>query len=45
MSFQAVADELLAEYFRRSPVLATSVGIHDHDGRWPDLTDSGRRND
>jgi uncharacterized protein (DUF885 family) len=45
MSFQALADELLAEYFRRSPVLATSVGIHDHDGRWPDLTDSGRRND
>ena len=45
MPFQTLVDELLAEYFRRSPVLATTIGIHDHDGRWPDLTDSGRRND
>ena len=45
MAFQTLVDELLAEYFRRSPVHATQVGIHDHDGRWPDLTDAGRADD
>ncbi|HEX7224089.1 MAG TPA: DUF885 domain-containing protein [Candidatus Limnocylindria bacterium] len=28
-------------YFRRFPVQATNAGNHDHDDRWPDLTDAG----
>ena len=28
-------------YFRRFPVQATNAGNHDHDDRWPDLTDTG----
>lgn len=43
MELRPLADELLAEYFRLSPVLATAIGNHDHDGRWPDLTDGGHR--
>jgi uncharacterized protein (DUF885 family) len=42
MELRPLADELLAEYFRLSPVHATEIGIHDHDGLWPDLTDAGR---
>ncbi len=42
MTFAALVDELLAEYLRLSPVHATELGNHDHDGRWPDLTDAGR---
>ncbi len=42
MSFPALVDELLAEYLRLSPVHATELGNHEHDGRWPDLTDAGR---
>jgi uncharacterized protein (DUF885 family) len=45
MEFQSLVDELLTEYFRRSPVYATQVGIHEHDGRWPDMSEAGRRND
>src|SRR5438874_6047024 len=42
MELRPLADELLAEYFRLSPVHATEIGIHDYDGLWPDLTDAGR---
>jgi uncharacterized protein (DUF885 family) len=28
-------------YFRRFPVQATNAGNHEHDDRWPDLTDAG----
>jgi uncharacterized protein (DUF885 family) len=35
-------DALLAEYFRLQPLAATSAGMHDHDSRWPDLTEHGR---
>jgi uncharacterized protein (DUF885 family) len=35
-------DALLAEYFRLQPLVATSAGMHDHDSRWPDLTEHGR---
>ena len=41
-AFSTLVDELLAELFRRSPVGATEIGIHDHDGRWPDLTEAER---
>lgn len=38
----AVRDAYMVEYFARSPVEATAVGIHDHDGRWPDLSAQAR---
>jgi uncharacterized protein (DUF885 family) len=36
-------DEFLAEFFRINPTWATSIGAHAHDDRWPDLTETGRR--
>ncbi len=41
-NFSARVDAFLAEYFRLLPLAATSAGLHDHDGRWPDLTEAGR---
>ena len=41
-AFATSVDQFLAEFFRLLPVHATSAGNHDHDGRWPDLTDAGR---
>lgn len=35
-------DAFLAEFFRINPTWATGVGAHDHDDRWPDLTEAGR---
>jgi uncharacterized protein (DUF885 family) len=43
MSFLAVVDQVLDDYFRHYPVHATMTGMHGHDGRWPDLTEAGRR--
>ncbi len=43
MTFASLVDELLADYFRYSPVHATELGNHDHDGAWPDLTEAGRQ--
>jgi uncharacterized protein (DUF885 family) len=43
MSFLALVDDLLAEYFRLHPVHATDIGAHAHDGQWPDLTEAGRQ--
>ena len=43
MSFATNVDDFFAEYFRLYPVNATEAGNHDHDGRWPDLTDAGMR--
>jgi uncharacterized protein (DUF885 family) len=40
--FTARVDALIAEHFALHPLHATAAGIHDHDGRWPDLTDAGR---
>lgn len=39
---QQTADWFFTELFRRYPVNATDAGNHEHDGRWPDLTDAGR---
>ena len=36
-------DTFLAEYFRLHPLRATDAGVHEHDGRWPDLSEAGRR--
>jgi uncharacterized protein (DUF885 family) len=38
-SFAAFLDEFVA----LEPVAATSIGDHRHDGRWPDLSEEGRR--
>jgi uncharacterized protein (DUF885 family) len=43
MEFRAVVDDLLNDFFRHYPVLATDKGNHDHDDRWDDLSDAGRR--
>jgi uncharacterized protein (DUF885 family) len=32
----------LDETFRLDPLFATAIGEHRHDGRWPDLTETGR---
>lgn len=40
--FAASAGAFLAEYFALEPLAATAAGLHDHDGRWPDLSEAGR---
>ena len=40
--FSARVDALIAEHFALHPLHATAAGVHDHDGRWPDMTDAGR---
>ncbi|MDT4947328.1 MAG: hypothetical protein QOH14_4061 [Pseudonocardiales bacterium] len=40
--FAARVDALIAEHFALHPLHATGAGIHDHDGRWPDMTEAGR---
>ncbi len=39
--FADLVPGLLAEYFALQPVHASEVGLHEHDGRWPDMTESG----
>jgi len=38
----ARVETFLAEYFALSPLEATDTGEHAYDGRWPDLTETGR---
>ena len=40
--FGSRVDAFLDEFFRLDPVSATAAGMHAHDGRWPDLSESGR---
>jgi hypothetical protein len=42
VSFEATVADFLAETFRLDPVEATDAGMHDHDHRWPDLSEQGR---
>ena len=42
-SFRDLAVVFLGEFFALYPLHATNAGMHDHDGRWPDLTDAGRQ--
>ena len=37
-AFSERIDAFLAEYFALHPLSATTAGMHDHDGRWPDPT-------
>jgi len=39
--FAEAQDAFFTEFFRHYPVHATDAGNHDHDGRWPDMTDAG----
>jgi uncharacterized protein (DUF885 family) len=41
MSFAEAQAAFFADYFRLYPVNATEAGNHEHDDRWPDLTDAG----
>ena len=40
--FSSRLDDFLAELFRLNPTFATAIGQHEHDDRWPDLTEAGR---
>ncbi len=37
--------DFLAEYLRREPTSATTLGMHEHDGEWPDLSAAGEARD
>ena len=41
--FDALVREYLDAAFRLDPLTATAAGVHDHDTRWPDLSEAGRR--
>jgi uncharacterized protein (DUF885 family) len=43
MSFAEARDAFFADFFRLYPIHATEAGNHEHDDRWPDLTDAGRQ--
>ncbi len=42
MSFAETSERFFADFFRLYPVHATDAGNHEHDDRWPDLSDAGR---
>jgi uncharacterized protein (DUF885 family) len=42
MPFSDRVEAFLDEYFRLHPIRATEIGHHEHDGRWPDVSDAGR---
>ncbi|MFH0751354.1 MAG: DUF885 domain-containing protein [Chloroflexota bacterium] len=42
-TFDELVHGLFADLFRASPVFATWLGNHDHDGAWPDQTEAGSR--
>jgi uncharacterized protein (DUF885 family) len=41
-SIAPLVDAFLIEWYALDPVGATSVGMHAHDHRWPDLSETGR---
>ena len=43
MSFAEAQDAFFADFFRLYPIHATEAGNHEHDDRWPDLTEAGKR--
>ncbi len=42
MSFAEAQDAFFTGFFGRYPNFATEAGNHEHDDRWPDLTEAGR---
>ncbi|MEP7081582.1 MAG: DUF885 domain-containing protein [Chloroflexota bacterium] len=43
MTFADTAHRFFDDFFRHYPIHATEAGNHEHDDRWPDLTEAGRR--
>jgi uncharacterized protein (DUF885 family) len=43
LSFAARVDAFLDELFALDPLSATAAGMHEHDGRWPDFSETGRQ--
>ena len=43
MSFAEAQDAFFADFFRLYPIHATEAGNHEHDDRWPDLSEAGKR--
>jgi uncharacterized protein (DUF885 family) len=41
-AFSERLDQFVREFFVLNPLHATAAGMHDHDGRWPDVTAEGR---
>jgi uncharacterized protein (DUF885 family) len=41
-AFDFTLHRLLDDLFAAQPVMATQVGFHAHDDRWPDMSESGR---
>ena len=41
MSFAEAQDAFFADFFRHYPEHATDAGNHEHDDRWPDLSEVG----
>ena len=41
-SFASQVTTFFDEFFRLNPLAASAVGMHDHDGAWPDLSEAGR---
>src|SRR5262245_23872989 len=42
-AFTDRAAAFLAAYFELHPLRATDAGAHEHDGRWPDVSEAGRQ--
>jgi uncharacterized protein (DUF885 family) len=40
-TFRDLVPPFFADLFRANPVLATTLGNHDHDAEWPDLSPAG----
>ncbi len=43
--YEKLWSDFLAEYLRREPVQATTLGMHDYDGQWPDRSAAGDASD
>ena len=41
--FEPLVQRFLDELFELQPDVATRIGDHRRDGRWPDVTEAGRR--
>jgi uncharacterized protein (DUF885 family) len=41
-SFAAQVERFFGEFFALEPLSATAAGMHLHDARWPDMTETGR---
>jgi len=42
-AFDRALHDLLGDTFAAQPVVATRIGFHAHDDRWPDVSEAGRQ--